>query len=355
MEFSYYYGTEADQFSFIRIPKVMLTNEKFKELSLPAKVLYGLLLDRMNLSMKNHWMDDEKRVFIIYQIADIQEDLGFSKKKAIEYLAELEEFGLVEKRRRGFGLPSIIFVKNFVTENMSTSRSVEMGTSGGDGEINKISELDSKRTEPEGFIPDFDEINGENCTRGVELGTSRSVEMGTSRGAEIALQEVPKSTLQEVPKTTPQNNTNINNTYCNNTESHHIISQDRMRSDAMRTYSEVISENIELDYLKLDYPYDGELLDGIFDLILETVLSTSPRTVVASSEYPTELVRSKFLKLNSSHIRYVLDCLRQNTTKVKNIKKYMLASLFNAPTTIDGYYQAEVQHDMPELAMRKGS
>ena len=158
-----------------------------------------------------------------------------------------------------------------------------------------------------------------------------------------------------MPKTTPQNNTNINNTYLSETESHHIVSRDAMRLDAIREYSEIISENIELDYLKLDYPYDGELLNGIFDLILETVLSTSPRTVVASSEYPTELVRSKFLKLNSSHIRYVLDCLRQNTTKVKNIKKYLLASLFNAPTTIDGYYQAEVQHDMPELAMKKGS
>lgn len=298
MQFDYYYGSEAEQFSFIRIPKVMLINETFSGLSLSAKILYGVLLDRMALSVKNGWLDEEKRVFIIFTIEEIQEILGFSKKKSIEYLNELEAFGLVEKRRRGLGLPSILYIKSFM---------------------------------------------------------SIVCENGTSRGVEIALQEVPKSTLQEVPKMTPQNNTNINNTYLSETESHHIVSRDEKRFDAMRAYSEIISENIELDYLKLDYPYDGELLDGIFDLILETVLSTSPRTVVASSEYPTELVRSKFLKLNSSHIRYVLDCLRQNTTKVKNIKKYMLASLFNAPTTIDGYYQAEVQHDMPELAMKKGS
>lgn len=84
MNFEYYYGNQAEQFSFIKIPKIMITDENFSDLSLPAKVLYGLLLDRMSLSMKNRWFDSENRVYIIYQIADIQEDLGISKKKAID-------------------------------------------------------------------------------------------------------------------------------------------------------------------------------------------------------------------------------------------------------------------------------
>ena len=95
MEFKYYYGSQADQFSFIRIPRVLLTEKIFSTLSLQAKVLYGLLLDRMGLSMKNGWVDKENRVYIIYQISEIQEDLGFSKKKAIDYMAELETFGLI--------------------------------------------------------------------------------------------------------------------------------------------------------------------------------------------------------------------------------------------------------------------
>ena len=114
MKFDYYYGSQADQFSFIRIPKAMLTEKTFSSLSLQAKMLYGILLDRMGLSMKNGWFDSENKVYIIYQIAEIQEDLGFSKKKAIEYLAELENFGLVEKKRRGLGLPSILYVKSFL-------------------------------------------------------------------------------------------------------------------------------------------------------------------------------------------------------------------------------------------------
>lgn len=97
------------------------------------------------------------------------------------------------------------------------------------------------------------------------------------------------------------------------------------------------------------YPYDRELLEGIYDLILETVLCKSGTVLIARNEYPVQLVKSKFLKLHSGHIEYVVDCLKGNTSKVRNIKKYLLAALFNAPTTISGYYQAEVNHDMPQL------
>ena len=93
------------------------------------------------------------------------------------------------------------------------------------------------------------------------------------------------------------------------------------------------------------------MLEGIFDLILETVLCKNKTVVVASYEYPAELVRSKFLKLTSAHVQYAMDCMRTNTTKVHNIKKYLLAALFNAPSTISGYYQAEVNHDMPQFVV----
>lgn len=86
MNFEYYYGTQADQFSFIRIPRILLLDEAFSALSLSAKVLYSVLLDRMGLSMKNKWLDEENKVYIIYQITEIQSDLGFSKKKAMDYL-----------------------------------------------------------------------------------------------------------------------------------------------------------------------------------------------------------------------------------------------------------------------------
>jgi len=124
-------------------------------------------------------------------------------------------------------------------------------------------------------------------------------------------------------------------------------------NDEMSAYAGLIRENIALDVLLQGNPLDRELLEGIYELILETVLYKGERIVIASNVYPVELVKSKFLKLNDTHILYVLDCMKGNTTKVRNIKKYLLAALFNAPTTISGYYQAAVNHDMPEFAARK--
>lgn len=351
MKFDYYYGSQADQFSFIRIPKAMLTEKTFSSLSLQAKMLYGILLDRMALSMKNGWFDAENKVYIIYQIAEIQEDLGFSKKKAIEYLNELESFGLVEKKRRGLGLPSILYVKSFLVQKdrsradfeceAETSRGANLETS----ETSEIVQLTSEKVEKVAVAKQKYSDKAVENTGSADIGTSRSAIL----------------TLQEVPVLTPlNNNTKENKTEMSNTESNHILSAETEyvsgtcdTMDEMTAYEEIIKENIGYEDLLLANPYERESIDGILHLILETVLNKSETMVIASNQYPTALVKSKFLKLNYSHIGYVLECLHHNTSKVKNIKKYLLAALFNAPSTMDSYYRAEVNHDMPYLAMAR--
>ena len=113
MGYDYFYGEQADQFSSIRIPKALMTEEIFTTLSIQAKILYGLMLDKMGLSIQMNWMDEENRPYIIYTIQEIQEDMNISKKKACDVLYELVEIGLVEKKRQGLGLPSMIYVKKF--------------------------------------------------------------------------------------------------------------------------------------------------------------------------------------------------------------------------------------------------
>ena len=392
MKFDYYYGSQADQFSFIRIPRIMLTDSTFQPLSMAAKVLYGVLLDRMSLSMRNNWLDEEKRVYIIYQIGEIQQDLGFTKKKAMELLTELETFGLLEKKRRGHGLPNILYVKSFMTED--NARSAEIGTS--DPREENVAATDTATEETAGSASMVRELQSGKRTNGSggdDFGTSRQnpcisrgPEIGTSRSSESGTQEVPKLAPQEVPKSAPlRNQTYMNQTYLNHI-SNLIVSteeegsDDTMRSDAMLkdglsetdmsdvavhtdggmpediscskavAYEELIRENISYDDLLQAHENDREMIEGIAGLMLETVLAKQPEILIASSWYPTEVVRSRFLKLNYSHIEYVLYCLKQNTTKVKNIKKYLLAALFNAPTTMDGYYQAAVNHDMKHFA-----
>ena len=111
-------------------------------------------------------------------------------------------------------------------------------------------------------------------------------------------------------------------------------------------YREIIQENIGYDYLMSDLPYDHDRLEEILELLVETVCSTKKFIRVAGSDYPAEVVRSRLLKLDMEHIKFVFDCLKENTTKIRNIKQYLLTTLYNAPTTIGNYYSALVQHDL---------
>jgi hypothetical protein len=127
------------------------------------------------------------------------------------------------------------------------------------------------------------------------------------------------------------------------------------RNDAYRVYEEIIKDNIAYDILLQDRSLDRDRLNEIVDLMLETVCTARKKIRIAGDDYPAELVKSKFMKLNSEHIRFVLDCMRENTTKIRNIKQYLKAVLFNAPSTIDSYYTSLVAHDMASgaLAPRK--
>ena len=307
MEFDYYYGSQADQFSFIRIPRMLLTEDTFSSLTLQSKMLYSVLLDRMSLSMKNGWFDEENRVYIIYQISEIQADLGFSKRKAMDYLAELEAFGLVKKKKRGFGLPSIIYVKSFMIQK-NYARSIETGTSA----EKKI------------------------LSRSSDFGTSEQIEC-TSGGCDISTSEVTKSTLLEVPEPAPLNNkTNINNIYQSKIKSNHIASADadEKRCDPDQTEiikdGEIIKSSIEYDALLQANKFDEKLVQGIFELILETVVSQSETILIASERYPAALVKSKFLKLNYMHIDYVISCMKRTRRKLKTSRSiYWLRCLMH--------------------------
>lgn len=166
MAFDYYYGNQADQFNFIKIPKTMITDPMFEDLSVNAKLLYGVLLDRMNLSMKNRWFDDENRVYIIYQVAEIMEDFNFSKKTAVKYLNELVEFGLVEKKRRGLGLPSLLYVKSFIIERDYSGDKEDIETSQDNcGDSRGVTSYTSKRCKG-GNLQRCNTLHFKKCRRG---------------------------------------------------------------------------------------------------------------------------------------------------------------------------------------------
>lgn len=345
-QLSYFYGKEADQFSFFTVPKILFKDPEYKDMPCEAKMLYGMMLDRMSLSIENQWFDEQKRAFIKISEDFIMDNLGCGRNKALNLMKILEQSGLIERKKMGQGKSSIIYVKRFIRQDTVMKETILDESSKTDmPDASIIDKEEDIETSAQTVVTDQKFKNqtseGSPVISEVYFLNNKTFRNQTSGSLEIKQQDVYFSN---------PNNTKNNNTKLNNTESNLIISSDRntIAGDAMgcdidlraklQGYSAIIRENIDMPGLLMANPHDDELIEGIFDLILETVMCEGEKILIASNWYPTELVRSKFLKLNYSHIDYALYCLKGNTTKVKNIKKYLLAVLFNAPSTMDGYF-----------------
>ena len=286
MVFDYFYEEQSESYSFYRIPKMLFTEEIFEALSTDAKVLYGLLLDRISLSRENGWMDDAGRVYVYYTIKSVKKSMRCANTKACGLLRELDEFGLIERKKQGLGKPTIIYVKDFTRFRKA-------------------------------------ELLGSDKQNSVILHT------GTldNRKSESSKTEKNKT---ESSKTNP------------------ILSGADKDMDERASYRTYLNSQLDMDILYERYPYDRETLDAIMNLMLDVVCSKRKTIRIAGDDKPVSVVKSQFLKINSMHLEYVLDCMKKNPAKVRNIKQYLLAAIYNAPLTMQSYYQAWVNNDMAE-------
>ena len=329
LNLDYYYGTEAEQFSFYRVPKTLLTDSRYKGVSIEAKVLYGLLLDRMSLSVRNGWMDKDRRVYIYFTQEDAMALMSCGKDKATRLFRELDQggIGLIERRKQGQGRPTRIYVKNFTLppepgQPQQSGQTPPEGPQTAEGQQSRP--LDS------------------TAVKTAHLEQSAPLEMSGQDGGFSA------------PNKTDKNRTDSNHTESSisppapSCASPPAGAHRRMRMDEMDGYRGQIRENIDYDLLLLERPYDAEEIDGYVELMAETCASRREYIRVNGEDVPIELVRKRFLKLDGEHIHYVMDSLRQNTAQVVNIRAYTLAALYNAPVTISQYYTAQVSHDMAQ-------
>ena len=289
MILDYFYGQSGELFSFYRIPKALFQEQRFQNLSTDAKTLYGILLDRMSLSVKNGWLDKQDRVFILFTIEDVKRALCCADNKATKLLRELEKFGLIERKRRGQGKPSLVYVKNFSAE--SSKESVK---------------------------------NRDNDDSGTV-----------------------QNTLQD-PAKLRCNKTERNNTEVSDTDPIYSDENDWMSKRAQ--LEEYFSQSLEVELLLRLCPDDEDTIYQIMDLLVDTCATNRKTLRIAGDDKPAEVVRSRFMKLNADHIRFVLKCLAENSNPIRNMKQYLLASLYNAPTTMQLSYQNQTNHD---LAMRR--
>lgn len=304
--FDYYYGDESSQFSFYRIPRQLITGECFKTLSTDAKLLYGLLLDRMGLSAKNGWYDKQGRVYIYYTLDEIQEDLGCGHNKAVRLLAELDTgkgCGLLERVKQGQGRPTIIYVKRFTTR-----------------------QIPPQTLSPQDFPPSGSPDFPKEEVKSSPIGKSRVPDKGSAdfpKQDGNYIKSIQTDPIQLDPSIYPSS------------------------SDGRWMDRSDCREEIErrIEYPLLCTQFDREELDEVVELMVDTLCTTSPTIRIGGGDVPTAQVKERLFRLDSSHMEYVFDCLHRNTSQVRNIRAYLLTALYNVPATINHYYRAEVQHD----------
>ena len=290
VKFEYYYGNEAEQYSFFRIPKTLFTDLNFKKLSVEAKILYGILLDRMSLSIKNKWLDEENKVYIIYTIEEIMEVLNWGRNKSVKVMKEIEEIGLLEKKRLGLGKPNLLYVKNFIyTENNKTT---------------EVSKANLKKFKKQ-----------------------------TSGSLENKPQEVSKE---------DSNNTNINNTETNNTDFNNttpISPLEKLGEKSKKTLEEeelkeTIKKNISYEIFEKVRIEEKKQVDVMINVLVKALTSFT-NIKIGGRHISNENFKERFLSLNYKHIDYVLKYLRENAPKdIRNINAYVLTLLYNADENI---------------------
>ncbi len=321
-EFDYYYGIEAEQFTFVRVPKVLFTDkEHFGGLSNEAKLLYGLLLERMSLSRKNNWIDKHNRVYIIFPVEEIEEILDVGHEKALNLLKELDDqsgIGLVRKKRRGLGLPSILYVKNFIvkgeksTDYVPTSRNTE-------NEFQEVGKTDFKKSENQ-----------------------------TSANPKNRLLEVRNSDSNNIDI----NNTDMSYTYDQSIDQSRAGFQNFSPGDGLidgidrNTVEEEVKKQIDYDCL-ISHTDSSvvQMAEEIKDLMVD-VLCGERCVVSEGKRVSEETAKSAYRKITFDHVQYVMKSLVSYPDKISRIDRFLTASLFNSVYTLTNSTFAGFEHDM---------
>lgn len=292
MAFRYFLGEESELFSFVKIPKIFFCDKRFEPLSYGAKILYGLLLDRMGLSKKNQWYDDRGRVYVIYTIGKIQEDFAVSKTVAVRFMKELEDFGLVEKKRRP-NAAAMIYVKNFILPDMEEEEKKQENSGiPSDG----LPEVQNREVQNPDFQK-YTEISG-------------SPKSG-----------LPKHGLPEVQKM-ESNKTNKNKT--NKMMSSSVPEPETDEEDV----DEMVKEKVHYSGV-VNAGYDKELADAMLESLVELFRSRKQKVKINGQTLPVQQVKEKIWdSLTERSFCLILENIR-GMEAVYNMQNYLVACFYN--------------------------
>lgn len=337
--FEYFYGNETEQYIFFSVPLLLFTADEFKSITCESKLLYSFLLDRTALSRKHGWFDEDGKIFVYFKQTEAMERLNIGKDKANKIFHELDNIGLIKRVKQGQGKPTKIYVKNFTKhiENGSdiltseNRKSEKIGTEVLTSEKPKSEIFEAEVRHETEVLTSENQKSGQLKSRSLNCGKTEVIPISQTNISILSESYLSnQSDCSIKPKSEPK--------------SEPRSKSDKIdRIDFQKTLFQV-KEQIDYDYLADNY--DKSQIDEITELITWCMCTPESTLKVNGINLDIELVRSKCEQLNSEHIAYIVDCLNANTTEIKNRRNYLLTCIYNAPGTMDGYYDNKVKHDL---------
>lgn len=320
MAFDYFYGRGTEQFAFYQIPKVLITDDRFADISLEAKFLYSLMLDRAALSAKNGWLDEKGRVYIYYTLEQVMADLRCANQKATKLMKELEvKIGLIERRKQGQGKPAMIYVKDFMSGLHGCGNDRDLP----EAHENHESEAHEKQTNENhesGVVRITRQDSRKSCTNNTDHNNTDMSETNLIHPSTVSA--FPKEKVVRIREMDPMNE--------------------------RRQYEEYLREKLCIDSFVQRNPFSEDRIQEILDLMVDVLCSTARTIRISGDDKPAVVVKAQFMKIEACHLEYILDCFKNQISDIRNVKQYMLATIYNAPLTIDHYYTAKVSYDMAD-------
>lgn len=381
MAFDYFYGAEREHFRYYQMPAVMLEDGHYQRLSANAKLLYAVLLNLVSLSQANDWIESgTNRIYIVCPQKEIAYRLGCSLRSAGKTVKELEEFGLLERKKQGQGRPELLFVKNFASGDIEEEikgydgqeayrREGEYGSDRyGEKErqegYSDVQKQDSWDSENDNIVQEryFGMGGGGEPFSEMQKLPVRTRKNCTSRRAGTSHQDAQKLPVRIRKNCMPRSA----ETACQDTQELHANYLYGNKTDSINNQSiyqgepcavpggmqdvaacrMLVRRQIEYDALIHDLPRDRECIDGLVELLVELCASNKETIRISGEEIDTRAVRERLQKVDMSCMKYILACLRENSGKVHNIRQYLITTMYNAPVTIRYFYQAEANHGM---------
>ena len=317
MQFDYFYGSEAEQFTFYRIPKILITSQFFKKVSDSAKLLYGLMLDRMSLSIRNGWLDDDNRAYIFFTTNDVMEQMSCGTEKATKMLAELDSekgIGLIERVKQGQGRPAIIYLKKFydIEDKDTTSQSSTL----------------------------------KNENQAFEESKNKTFENRKSGLSEIESLEFRKSKCNY----NNINNTDINYIYPINQDNYNIQNSDTQNEEEwIDRYTKTVDEiKTQIDYDYLINHAECDIVDEVVNIMAEVMTVYRPKYKIEGDFIEYNAVVNKFRQITAQKLEICLLAYSRKIQRIKNPKAYWISTLYNIPLTSEIVLQNMINSDIYE-------